>query len=129
MGYPVQAGAPQCIVQGRTFAVGALNQSFGPMGSPYVIAIYERDAAQGWIESSPKFMFSDQVLLQVEAAGGIVKFIQWLIAQINAFFQKLFGQPPVPPGEPTTDDEAKAAITARVNALTLTVVSGVPVLG
>lgn len=130
MGYSIQAGAPQITINGRTFAVGA----FIVMGMVFQIGVYEEIPAQGgWVSVGivKNYSVVGDVLKDVQAKGGIVKFIQWVIAQINAIFAKLFGAPPAPTPdiEPSTDDEAKAAITAGVNALALTIVNGVPVLG
>ena len=134
MGYPLQQSPPQCSINGRTFAVGAFVWN-NPAGSFYKIGVFENIPEQGvtsWNDVGGVALYANagDCLADVQAKGGIVKFIQWVIAQVNAIFAKIFGVPPAPtPGtEPTTDDEAKAAITAGVNALTLTVVNGVPVL-
>ena len=126
MGYPVQSGAPQITVQGRTFAVGAFEHTFGI----YFIGVFELKA-DGWnqIFNAVSYANPGDLLAAVQAKGGIVKFIEWIVALINAFFASIFGAPSLPPGEPITDEEARAVVTARINQLTLTVVNGVPRLG
>lgn len=134
MGYPVQAGAPQITVSGRTFAVGAFVWN-NPVGQFYKIGVFEDKPENGttsWNDVGQVVAYTNpgEALKDVQAKGGIVNYINWLIAQINAIFAKLFTMSPTQhSGEPATDEEAKAAITASVNALKLTVINGVPVLG
>lgn len=133
MGYPIQGGAPQITVAGRTFAVGAFVWN-NPAGSFYKIGVFEdipENGTTSWNDVGGVALYGnpDDCLNDVQAKGGIVKYMQWLIAQVNAIFARIFATPPAPPvGEPTSDDQAKAAITAGVNALKLTVVNGVPAL-
>jgi len=133
MGYPIQTGAPKITVAGRTFAIGAFVWS-NPVGVFYWVGVFEDKPESGttsWNDVGPVvlYMSAGDCLKDVQAKGGLVKYMQWLIAQVNAIFAKIFAAPPAPPvGEPTTDDQAKTAITAAVNGLKLALVNGVPVL-
>ena len=133
MSYPVQPNAPKITVNGRTFAIGAFVWS-NPVGVFYRVGVFEDKPESGttsWndVGSVALYMSAGDCLKDMQAKGGIVKYMQWLIAQVNAIFAKIFAAPPAPPvGEPTTDEQAKAAITAAVNGLKLTLVNGVPVL-
>lgn len=128
MGYPIQTGAPQCTLNGVTYAVGAFEFP-NPIGTFFKIGAYQNDPVQGWVEiyTVANYTNSGDLLADIQAKGGAVKFIHWLINQINDFFQTLFGAPPVTT-EPTTDAEAKNYVTNAVNGLSLVVVNGIPVL-
>jgi len=133
MGYPIQAGAPKITISGRTFTVGAFVWS-NPVGVFYRVGVFEDKPESGttsWndVGSVALYTSAGDCLKDVQAKGGMVKYMQWLIGRINAIFAQIFAVPPAPPvGEPITDDQAKAAITAAINGLRLTLVNGVPVL-
>ena len=132
MSYPLQPNAPKVTVQGRTFAVGAFDWQT-PLGAFYKIGVYEQMPDGGWNEVTGIATYANagDVLADIQSKGGGVKFIQWLITAVNAFFTKLFessASPPAPTSEPTTDTEARAYLVASVNALSFTVINGVPVL-
>lgn len=134
MGYPVQNNAPKITLNGQTLAVGAFDFPT-PMGNLYVIGLFEKQSDGSWnqLHNVASYLNPNDLLNDVVAKGGKVKFLKWIIAQINAFLAALFGAPtpPTPPveGEPTTDGEAKAFLVTSVNALTFTTVNGIPVLG
>ena len=130
MGYPLQAGAPKITVQGRTLAVGAFDWPT-PMGDFYKVGVYEKQPDGSWNElnSVATYTNSGDALAAIQAKGGTVKYIQWVCDKVNAFFATLFGPTPPPPiTEPTTEAEARLAITGSVNALSLVLIGGVPVL-
>ena len=131
MGYPVQAGAPQIVFQGRTFAVGAFDFA-NPVGTFYTLGVFENLPAQGgWNLIYTVAMYGNpgDVLAAIQMQGGIVNFIRWIVDKINAFFRALFSTPPPPTtGEPATDDEARLMVTARINAMAITIIDGVPFL-
>ena len=130
MGFPVQPNAPKITVDGTTYAIGAAGY-MSVVGQLYGIGVYKQDAVQGWVNAAPEQSYGVPGLLKdVQAKGGIVNYCAWIIAHINAQLATLFAGsvPPPPTGEPTTDAEAIAAIAARINALKLTLVNGVPVL-
>jgi hypothetical protein len=60
-----------------------------------------------------------------------VAYFNWFIGQVNAAFAKLFGASPPVPGpvtDPTTDDATLSMLQAKIGAMKLTLVNGVPVL-
>lgn len=133
MGYQVQVGAPKITVNGRTFAVGAFVWT-NLAGSFYKVGVFEdipENGTTSWNDVGSVALYANagDCLKDVQAKGGLVSYIRWLILQVNTIFARLFSvAPPTPGGEPETDDEAMKAITAAVNGLTLTVVNGVPAL-
>lgn len=134
MGLPLQINAPQITVGGRTFGVGAFLWN-APDGSNYTLGVYELKAT-GWdFVASPNnvalYLNPGEMVADIKAKGGAVKYLQWLILEINKAFAKLFGAavPIAPvPTEPTTDDEALAWVAAQLKGMTLRLVNGVPVL-
>lgn len=136
MGYQIPVDAPKITLpDGRQFAAAAWMFN-NPVGSFYTCGIYENVPEQGspsWQSrgNAVQYTNSGDLLRDIQAKGGRVKYLAWLIAAINKCFADLFhAAPPLPPTqEPATDEEAQAAITAAVNALKLTHVNGVPVLG
>lgn len=128
MGFPVQTLAPKVTVQGRTFCVSAFEYS-NIAGTFFCAGIFERQVDGSW-NRVVTFVEQDHNILElIQAKGGKVEFIKWFIAKVNAFFQELFGTKPEPTGEPTTEEEAKAAIESAILPLTFKLVDGVPVLG
>ena len=135
MGYPIPANSPQITVGARTFAVAAWQWTL-PIGGLYnKVAIYELQPGGTWNESARvgEYENAGDMLADVVAKGGIVKYISWAVAQINVAFVTLLGaQPaPVPPPiltEPTTDAEAVAHVNLMLASMKLTLVNGVPVL-
>lgn len=135
MGYPVPANSPQITVSGTTYAVGAFDWDT-PIGHAYYVGIFAKQADGTW--STPnvggngvviQYMNDGEVLADIRAKGGKVKYMQWLIAKINTVIAAIFAAaPPNPNGEPTTEVEARAFITAAISAMKLTLVNGVPVL-
>lgn len=131
MGLPLPVNAPQITVNGRTFGVGAFNW-ITPDGGNLMIGVFELTAS-GWnFVTSPNyvaaFMNPGELVAAIKQKGGFSAFVAWLVQQVNAAFAKLFGSIPTAPTDPTTDDEAIAAIAARFAAMKLTLVNGVPVL-
>ena len=130
MGYQIQPNAPQITVQGRTFGIGSWAQN-NPDGVYCMTGIYEMQADKTWwpvFNAADYYLNAGEYLAAIKAKGGGVKYVQWIVAQINAFFANMFATTTVPASEPTTDAEALAYVTASLNALTLTLVNGVPVL-
>lgn len=130
MGYPVQNQAPQITVQGRTFAIGAFDWA-NPVGSFYEVGVYEKQTDGSWNQAfkAAEYPNDGDLLADVQKQGGGVKYLAMIVAKINAYFVALFGVQPAPPStEPTTDAEAKVYAASHINAMTLTLVNGVPVL-
>ena len=132
MGFPLQAGAPQIVIGGVTFAIGAaLDTSKAVVGAVFSISIYKLDPDHGWMAGAPELEYGAGALLaDVQAKGGIVKYCDWIVARLNAQFDELFAASASSPAinEPGDDAEAIAAIAAHINALKLSMVNGVPVL-
>lgn len=126
MGFVIQPNAPSVTHQGRTFYIGAWLWSSGIVPDKFRIAVLE-DVPQHGLTIIWEVPLPNGVLAEIQKQGGGVKFIQWLIAAINAFFQQLFGSAPVVT-EPTTEAEAQSYVTGSVNKLTISVVNGVPVV-
>jgi hypothetical protein len=130
MGYPVPANNPTFTSNGATYCVAAFNWD-NPIGQMYYCGVFIRMADGSW--NSPavtgngvvvQYLNPNECLSDVVAKGGKVKYLQWLLAQINSVLAKMFGAaPPVPSGEPKTDQEAKDMISAYVFGL---VTSGIP---
>lgn len=135
MGYPIPAESPKItLADGRQFAAAAWLWN-NIAGSFYTVGIFENVPEQGtasWQSRGNAAQYTNpgDLLRAVQAKGGRVKYIAWLIAAINKCFADLFhvAPPPSPTQEPTTDEEARAMVSADINALTLTLVNGVPVL-
>jgi len=134
MGYPLPANSPKVTVNGRTFAVAAFDFQT-PIGCMFKIGVFElvgNEWQQCMAEDSDITTYANpnDVLLDVQAKGGSVKYIQWLIEQVNSFFKRLFSQVAPPTGgEPTTDGEARAMITAELGKLKFSLLDGIPNLG
>ena len=132
MGYPVPENASKVTVQGRTFAAASF-QWANPMGSFYKVGVFEKQPDGSWNEAFPIGLYTNpgDLIADVKAKGGIVKFIEFVIAKINAFFAQLFGNstaPVLPTNEPTTDEEALAYISSHLASKVFALVAGVPVL-
>ena len=137
MGYPVQAGAPEVTLpNGRRFAVGAFVWS-NIAGSFNIVGIFEdvpENGSESWNLRGYAAQYSNagDMLRDIQAKGGRVKYLSWLIAAINKCFADLFNvappPPPPPDAEPSTDEEAMAMVAAAVNGMKLTLVNGVPTL-
>jgi hypothetical protein len=135
MGYAVPANSPQFQVNGQTYAIAAFDWDT-PIGNGYYIGVFVRMANGEW--QSPmisgngvvmQYMNANDVLADMQAKGGKVKYFQWLIFRFNTILAAMFkAAPPVPTTEPTTDLEARAAITAFVPALKVSIVNGIPVV-
>jgi len=128
MGYLIPNSSPQCVINGRTIAVAAWKWD-GMMGAFYQAAVYEMKA-DGWNLISP-LVYNTSVLhdLMVQK-GGSVKFLAWVVSELNRMLADMFGAPPPPEvTEPTTDAEADAFMVSSFAQLKLTLVNGVPVLG
>ena len=134
MGLPVPANAPTIIVSGRTYGVGVFVWNT-PDGANNTLGVFELIPATGWdFVTSPStiaiYLNPGDMVADVNAKGGSMKYLQWFVAQVNAAFAKLFGKPPGPVPDPvfTTDAEAMAWMQASVAGMKLTLVNGVPVL-
>jgi len=130
MGYPVQQNAPKVTVQGRTFAVGAFDWPTA-LGLMQQVGVYEQMPSGDWNEVHLVASYPNpgDMLKDVQAKGGGMKYILWVIVAVNAFFAKFFGAaPPLSTTEPTTDAEAMAYVQAGLIGRTITVVGGVPVM-
>lgn len=131
MGYPVQANAPRVSVNGRTFAVGVFPWDT-PIGSMKKVGVYEQMPNGEWNEALNIATYANggDMLKDLQAKGGVAKYMTFIIAAVNAYFARLFGTTPtpVPTTEPTTDAEALEYVAARMGALKFSTVNGVPVL-
>lgn len=135
MGYPIPLSSPRITLpDGRQFAVAAW-MWHNPVGAFYTCGIFENVPENGspsWQSRgfAKQYTNSGELLADVQAKGGRVKYILWLIAVINKCFTDLFHVIPTPPPaqEPITDEEAQTMVSAEINALTLTLVNGVPML-
>ena len=135
MGYPVPVNTPTFAVGAQTYCIAAFDFP-NPMGTFYQIGVYIRmndgswtlavlNGADGMVATYPN---AGDVLADMQAKGGRVAYLKWLLDKINAVLAKLFkGAAPVPGGEPTTDQQAKDIINAYVLGLKVTVVNGIPV--
>jgi hypothetical protein len=130
MGLLVQPNAPQITVNGRTFCVSAAYWEDLP---EYVVDIFELHA-DGWHTAKRpmigEYVNSNEFIKDIAAKGGRVAYLKWVIAAVNAKFKELLGGSvvPVPPGEPSTDEDALVQIQAALANLKLSLVNGIPVL-
>lgn len=128
MGYLIPNSSPQCVVNGRTIAVAAFRWD-NIAGSFYVCGVYEQKA-DGWNQISALVYNTQDLIGLMQQKGGSVKFLQWVISELNRMLMELFGAPQPPaPTEPVTNDEADAWMIASFAQLKLTVVNGIPTLG
>ena len=135
MTYAVPANSPQFQVNGETYAIAAFDWDT-PMGRGYYVGVFIRKLDGTW--SSPmvsgngvvsQHMNAGDVLADMQLKGGKVKYFQWVVARFNAILAIMFkAAPPVPTTEPATDLEARAAITAFVPTLKVSIVNGIPVV-
>ena len=127
MSYPVPANSPNVTIDGRTIAVGAFDWST-PSGKCYKVGLFEKSKTGDWLEvvGVIEYKKPGDTLDDIKAKGGTVKYIQWLIAQLNAAFDKIFNL--TPEFEPITDDEARAKITAAVTSMTVTIANNIPIV-
>jgi hypothetical protein len=124
MGYPVPLNNPTFTNNGTTYCVAAFNWD-NPIGQMYYCGVFIRMADGSW--NSPmvagngvvvQYINPGECLADVQAKGGKVKYLQWLLAKINEVLAKMFKGAVTPPAtEPTTDAEAKAIIGAYVLGL------------
>jgi hypothetical protein len=133
MGYPIPSNSLKVTVGTRTFAVAAWTWNIPIGGVSRKVGIYEQQPGGDWNEAAVFSVSTDvsPMLPKAQAAGGSVKYLAWLIAQINQWFATTFGTvapAPVITIEPTTDDELIAYLASHINALRITVSNGVPVL-
>ena len=133
MGLPLPLNAPQIVVAGRTYGVGAFLWNT-PDGQNYMIGVYELTAT-GWQFVAPsnslvQYSNPGQMVADVKIKGGRVAYFKWIETLVNALFQKMFAgvTPESLPDEPTTDDQAIAQIAASFGGMHLTLVNGVPQL-
>ena len=130
MGYALPNNSPQFSLGGQTFAVAAFNWDT-PIGAAYYIGVFVRMQDGSWNSASTpgngvvaQYMNQNDVLKDVQAKGGRVKYFQWLLARLNQILAAMFAAaPPAPTGEPTSDAQAREIISAFVAGLT---VSGNP---
>ena len=132
MGYQLQNNPPCVNIAGRVLAVGAFNFE-NIAGAFPTFGIYEKTPIGEWNELTNIVRYTNpgDLIKDVLAKGGIVKFIAWLKGKLNAAFYTLFGAAtpaPAPVGEPTDDTQAIASIASALASMSLTVVNGVPVL-
>lgn len=127
MGFPVQTLAPKVTVQNRTFCTSAFEYS-NIAGTFYCAGIFEQQNDGSWNRVITFVEQSAGILELIQAKGGKVELIKWLIEKINAYFVELFGATPVPSTEPTTEKEAKDVISLAMLDMAFTVVNGIPVL-
>ena len=135
MGYPIPANSPQIAVGARTFAVASYAWSNPMLGAAYnKVAIYELISG-AWNEAVRigEYENEGEMLIDVQAKGGIVKYCEWVKAQVNAAFAALFPvapstPAPAPSAEPTTDAAAVALVNTFLASAKLTLVNGVPVM-
>ena len=128
MGYPVPANSPKILINGRTIVVAAFDWST-PMGQMYKAGIYEQSPSGEWLELQSVAIYANpgDCLADMQAKGGSVKYMIWLKNAINVALAKLFAAPAPPPvGEPTTDVQAKAYISAGVMTWVIDNIGGIP---
>lgn len=131
MGYPVPASAVQFSVAGQVYALSAFDWDT-PMGKGYKVGVFKKMLDGSWNEyftadtkgDIATYMNNGDVLADMQAKGGRVKYLQWLLAKINTVLAGLFKDAvPQMQGEPTTDQQARDIISAwalslRVNNTT-----------
>ena len=130
MGFPLQPNAPQCVApDGRTLAIGAFAW-VTIAGNWYKTGIFALDPVQGWIsiDGISLYVNAGELLADVAAHGGIAGYMGWFVGVVNAKLAAMYANTPPPNSEPTTDDEAIAAVAYNLRAMLFTVVNGVPTL-
>jgi hypothetical protein len=136
MGYPVPINSPQFTVAGQTYCIAAFDWP-NIVGNGYYAGVFIKMNDGSWnaITTSgngvaAQYMNPGEVLADMQAKGGRVAYLKWLVIKFNAVLAKFFAvDPPTPIGEPTTDNEARSIITAYVPTLKVTMINGLPVVG
>lgn len=131
MGFPVPTNSPQITVSGTKYAIAAFDWP-NIVGDGYMIGVFQQQLDGSWNSAGralATYMNPGDALADIQAKGGTVKYLQWMIAQFNTIIATLFAAPPPVSSEPKTETEARAWLTATVPTLKLTLVNGVPVLG
>lgn len=126
MGYPLPNNSPQFQVSGQTYAVAAFNWDT-PIGAAFYIGVFIRMPNGEWNSvTAPgngvvaQYMNQNETLADVQAKGGRVKYLQWVLTRLNQILAALFAAaPPVPTGEPTTEAQAREIISAFVAGLSI----------
>lgn len=128
MGFAIPDSSPQCVVNGRTISVAAFRWD-NIAGSFYVAGVYEQTGS-GWNQISALVYNTQDLIGLMQQKGGSVKFLAWVVSELNKFLVALF-PPVVPPAptEPTNNDEADAWMQASFAQMKLTIVNGTPTLG
>lgn len=116
MGYPVPTSAPTFVVGAATYAV-AMFVTVTPIGEMYMAGVFVRQSDGSWNSFNAPISYTNagDLLADVVAKGGIVKYIVWLKGQLSALIQSTFSTPTLPTGEPTNDAEALALVQAAVS--------------
>ena len=135
MSFPVPANSPQFQLNGQTYCIAGFDWDT-PLGRAYYVGVFVQKLDGSWMSPSisgngvvAQYMNANDVLNDIQLKGGKVKYFQWLVARFNAILAIIFkAAPPVTTTEPTTDIEARAAITAFVPTLKLSIVNGIPVV-
>jgi hypothetical protein len=130
MGYPVSANSPQVTIGSRTVCAAAFDWP-NPVGTFFNIGVYEKTQNSEWLQIGiiAQYANDGDVLADIKAKGGFVKYMQWVVAKFNALFASLFSAGPTPPPtEPTTDAQARAFVAASLAGMKLVNVNGVPTL-
>jgi len=128
MAYLMQPKAPTLFVNGQMYAIGAfINQA--PDGVDYTFGVFVlTDSGWNMVDNTMVYLNPGDLLADMKAKGGSVKYLQWLVDKFNAALRKLFSGASLSPNEPTTDDEVMTFVQASLQTMTLTMISGAPVL-
>lgn len=127
MGFQVPVNTPTFTVDGAKYCIAVFSE-----GTPFGKIVNGRlyvERVDGWNACDfpiAEYLNAGELLADVKAKGGIVKYLEWLKSQFASLLARYFTKPVVVSGEPTTDDEALIAIQAAMKAWVITVTNGIP---
>lgn len=137
MSFPVPLNAPKFVVDGITYAIGAFDW-VTPFSNGYYVGIFVKVSDGIWHAPTVpgagvvvQYLNQHDIINDMKAKGGRVKYLQWLFAQIELVLSTVFAKKStvVVPSEPTNDQEAKDAINAAIPTIKILIVDGVVTIG
>ena len=132
MGYQIPSNSPRATLVNGTQVSAALAAVNSPVGAGVTVSTFQNNGGE-WVipggEFGVVYWTDDGLYLDMVAKGGSVKYMQWIVARLNALFAKYFPPSVVPPsGEPKNEAEAEAFVIASLASMQIKVVNGSPVL-
>jgi hypothetical protein len=132
MGYQIPANSPRATLSNGAVVAAALIKIPSPAGSEgTTVSIFQSNGGDWTIpngEFGVVYWEADGLYKDMVAKGGSVKYMQWIVARLNALFSKYFPSVAPPSGEPKNEAEAEAYVIASLAGMKINIINGTPVL-